>query len=65
MFHAPNNPLHHPDPPVDRFSDPQSRPTAAGAATGWAVDHARSLPKPGTAVLGSQAHTGAEWPAAK
>jgi len=62
VFHAPNNPKHHPDAPADSFSDPQFRPTNSGPAPGWPVDHPRSLPKPGAAVFGAQAHPGGEWP---
>ena len=62
MFHAPNNPTHHPDPPVDSFSDPQCHPARAGLLSSWPVDYPRSLPKPDAAVLDVQDHTGGEWP---
>ncbi len=62
MFHAPNNPQHHPDAPVNPFSDPRSRPTRSGPVPGWPVDHPRSLPKAGPAELGARAHGGGEWP---
>jgi len=62
VFHAPNNPQHHPDAPVNRFSDPQSRPTRTGPQPGWPVDHPRSLPRAGSDVIADQAHPGGEWP---
>jgi len=62
VFHAPNNPQHHPDPPARPFPDPQSHPATVGPTPGWPVDHPRSLPKPGAALLAEQAHPGGEWP---
>jgi hypothetical protein len=62
VFQAPNNPRHHPDPSIGSFFDPQFRQANSGEESRWPVDHARSLPRPGSEVLAEQAHAGGEWP---